>query len=60
MKVKIDDLENRNKRQNVVLWNVPDGNEDGKSCSKFVTNFLKNHVKVTNASKYNVHIDQPH
>ena len=29
MKVKMVDLENRNKRQNVVLWNVPEGSEDG-------------------------------
>ena len=49
MKVKMVDLENRNQRQNVVLWNVPEGSEDGKSCSEFVTNFLKNHVKVMNA-----------
>ena len=54
MKVKIIDLENRNKRQNVVLWDVQEGSEDGKSCSEFVTNFLKNHVKVTNADSIKI------
>ena len=54
MKVKMVDLENRNKRQNMVLWNVLEGNEDGKSCSEFVTNFLKNHVKVTNADSIEI------
>ena len=54
MKVKMVDLENRNKRQNVVLWNVPEGSEDGKSCSEFVTNFLKNHIKVMNADSIEI------
>ena len=27
---------------------------DGKSCSEFVTNFLKNHVKVTNADSIEI------
>ena len=54
MKVKMVDLENRNKRQNMVLWNVLEGSEDGKSCSEFVTNFLKNHVKVTNADSIEI------
>ena len=54
MKVKMVDLENRNKRQNVVLWNVPEGSEGGKSCSEFVTHFLKNHVKVTNADSVEI------
>ena len=54
MKVKMVDLENINKRQNVVLWNVPEGSEDGKSYSEFVTNFLKNHVKVTNADSIEI------
>ena len=54
MKVKMVDLENRNKRRNMVLWNVPEGSEDGKSCSEFVTNFLKNHVNVTNADSIEI------
>ena len=48
------DQENRNKRKNVVLWNVPEGSEGGKSCSEFVTNFWKNHVKVTNADSFEI------
>ena len=54
MKVKMVDLEYRNKRRNVVLWNVPEGSEDGKSCSESVTNFLKNHVKVMNADSIEI------
>lgn len=29
---KIDDLENRSKRNNVVFWNIPEGTEDGSTC----------------------------
>ena len=46
------DLENR--KQNVVLWNVSEGSEDGKACSEFVTIFLKNRVKVTNADSIEI------
>ena len=38
----------------MVLWNVPEGCEDAKSCSESVTNFLKNHVKVTNADSIEI------
>ena len=29
---KIEDLENRSKRNNVVFWNIPEGTEDGSTC----------------------------
>ena len=27
IRTKMDDLENRSKRNNIVLWNIPDGSE---------------------------------
>ena len=40
---KIDDLENRSRRNNLVIYNVPEGQEGSTSadCSKFVMNLLK-------------------
>ena len=38
--LKIDDLENRSRRNNIVLFGVPEGLE-GSDCSKFVVGLLK-------------------
>ena len=40
---KIDDLENRGRRNNVVIYNVPEGKEGSSSadCIKFISELLK-------------------
>ena len=38
--LKIDELENRSRRNNVVIYNVPEGSEPGADCVKFVSNLL--------------------
>ena len=44
--VKIDDLENRSKRNNVVFWNIPEGAEDGSTCKGIIQDILVNHMHL--------------
>ena len=44
--VKIDDLENRPKLNNVVFWNIPEDVEDGSTCEGIIQDILVNHVNL--------------
>ena len=48
LKEKIDDLENRSKRNNVVIWGVPEGSEkDFASMEEFIeVELLQRHMKL--------------
>ncbi len=37
---KIDDINNRNRRNNIVIQGVPEGSEAGQNCEAFVYDFL--------------------
>ena len=41
---KVDDLENRSKRNNVVFWNIPEGAENDSTCEELVSDILANHM----------------
>ena len=43
---KTDDLENRSKRNNLVLWNVPEGEESGRGCIRLLEDIIVNHMKL--------------
>ena len=43
---KIDDPTNRSKKNNLVFWNVPEGDEKEKGCVQFIEDFLENHMKI--------------
>ena len=44
---KIDDLENRSRRNNLVFFNIPEGREQNQfDCSDFMTDFLAEFVGV--------------
>ena len=43
---KIDDLENRSKRNNVIFWNIPEGTEDGSTCEEIIEDILVNHMNL--------------
>lgn len=47
--MKIDDLENRSRRNNIVVFNLPEG-EEGADCSGFITNLLT--TELCTATKY--------
>lgn len=55
---KVDDLENRSKRNNIVLWNIPENAEKGKSCEEFIHEFIKSHMKLEEADK--IEIERAH
>ena len=43
---KLDDLENRSKRNNIVIWNIPEGAVKDSSCRVIVSNILSNHMQL--------------
>ena len=43
--IKIDDLENRSRRNNLIIFNLPEGTE-GHDCAKFVTNLLQTECNI--------------
>ena len=43
---KLDDLENRSKRNNIVIWNIPEGAEKDTSCQEIVSNILSIHMQL--------------
>ena len=42
---RLDDLENQSKRNNIVIWNIPEGAEKESSC-QVVRNILFNHMEL--------------
>ena len=44
--VKVNDLENRSKRKNVVFWNIPEGAEDDSTCEGIIKYILVNHMNL--------------
>ena len=57
---KIDDLTNRSKRNNLVFWNVPEGDEKEKGCVQFIEDFLENHMKIPDVSEILIQKDTVH
>ena len=57
MRTKIDDLENRSKRNNIVLWNIPQGSEKGDVFG-FLYDFFATHMDLYIAE--NICIDCAH
>ena len=44
---KTDDLENRSKRNNLVFWNVPEGEEKDIGCINLLQAIVVTHMKIT-------------
>ena len=55
---QIDDLQNRSRRNNIVIHGVPEGSEGSKSCEEFVSDLLTNHMKLDGAE--NIEIERAH
>ena len=45
----IDDINNRNRRNNIVIHGVPEGSEASQTCEEFVHDLLTNHLKLEGA-----------
>lgn len=41
---KLEEMENRSKRNNIVIWNIPEGAEKDSSCLALVTLILTEHI----------------
>jgi len=62
---KLDDLENRSKRNNIVIWNIPEGAEKDSSRQKIVSIILSVHMQlkgdleIMHAHRTNIIVHQP-
>ena len=43
---QIDDLQNRSRRNNVVVHGIPEGSEGDESCETFLADFFSTHMKL--------------
>ena len=48
---KTGDLTNHSKRNNLIFWNVPEGDEKDKGCVQFIEDFLENHMKIPDVNE---------
>ena len=46
---QIEDLQNRSRRNNIVIHGIPEGAEGDRTCEEFVSDFLSNHMKLEGA-----------
>ena len=52
---KLEDLENRSKRNNIVIWNVPEDAEKDSSCQDIVSNMkLEGDLEIMRAHRTNI------
>ena len=52
--IKIDDLENRSRRYNIVIFNLPEGTE-GVDCTKYLSDLLNKECKIQNCGIQRAH-----
>ena len=43
---KLDEMENRSKRNNIVIWNIPEGAEKDSSCLERVNKIFYEHTSL--------------
>ena len=55
---QIEDLQNRSRRNNIIIHGIPEGAEGDKTCEEFVSDFLTNHMKLEGAA--DVEIERAH
>ena len=56
---KLEEMENRSKRNNISIWNIPEGAEKDSSCLALVTSILTEHmgfkeIEVMRAHRTNI------
>ena len=52
---KIDDLENRSRRNNVVFWGFPESVEEPADCKKLISEFLETQMDLKNIEMDRAH-----
>ncbi len=58
LKRRIDELNNRSRRNNVVFWGIPEKSEKSADCCDFIKDFISNHMKVENS--VDIEIERAH
>ena len=60
---QFEDLQNRSRRNNIIIHGIPQGAEGDKTCEEFVSDFLTNHMKLEGAADVEIvehrHINIP-
>ena len=56
---KLEEMENQSKRNNIIIWNIPEGAEKDSSCLALVTSVLTEHmgfeeIEVRRAHRTNI------
>lgn len=47
LEMKVDDLENRSRRNNLVIWGIPEESEgETGDCQEFIRDFFSNHMNL--------------
>ena len=54
LETKIDDLQNRSRRNNIIILGIPEGSEGNKSCDEFVSNFFDSHMNLEDGSEIQI------
>ena len=58
---KIEDLENRSRRNNIILYNIPENSEERPSdCASFVQSFIHDFMKVTSSEGSPIEVERAH
>ena len=50
--LQLDDLKNRSKRNNIIMWNILEGEEKGIGCINLIQTILVDHMKVPGAEDF--------
>ena len=46
LKNQIDDLQNRSRRNNIILYGIPEGSEGDQQCENFMSDFIADHMQL--------------
>ena len=59
---KVEDLENRSRRNNFIIYNIPEDAEGETPCEDFMADLLENHMKIKTrpGAKYPIIIERAH
>ena len=51
---RLEDLENRSRRNNIIIHGIPEGSERDQPCEEFLSDFLTNHMKIDGGKDFEI------
>ena len=54
LKMKVDDLSNRSRRNNIVVWGIPEGSEDSSNCVDLMQELFEKHMEIEDADSFEI------